>query len=211
MQARTISLLLAGFAMTGSIQGQTNFIYDQQSATEGANAETGGSLNFAQPYGQSFTPSFNSVGFIRLWMYDNYPSNGLGAVVFVNLLSNSISGPILGSTDPVTLADGFGSGGNQVYPNFFFSNPVSLVTGVTYFLQPIVQTGDVVTVNADITYNYPGGNAFYQGAANPNHDLWFREGVITVPEPSVAALGAVGLAGWVGWLVRRRVRAAQKV
>ncbi|MBI3880677.1 MAG: PEP-CTERM sorting domain-containing protein [Verrucomicrobia bacterium] len=207
MQARTISLLLFGFAMTSSIQGQTNFFYDQQSAIEGASAETVGSINFAQPYGQSFVPTSNAVGFIRLWMRDLNAGNGLGADVFVNLRSNSISGPILGSSETVSFTDGFGGPGDRIYPDFFFTNPISVVPGVTYIFQPVVQSGDSVSVFADSTYNYSFGDSLYQGAVQTGIDLWFREGVITVPEPSSVSLGLAGAAalGWWRWCRNRRL------
>src|SRR5450759_4846854 len=92
-------LLLTGFSLTIGAVGQGTFIYDQQSADETVLAgEGGGILQSNQPFGQSFTPTFSSINFIRLWLADGLPGNGLGATVFINLRTNSISGPILAST-----------------------------------------------------------------------------------------------------------------
>jgi hypothetical protein len=58
---------------------------------------------------------------------------------------------------------------------------------VTYFFQPVVQSGDSWSVVAYNSYNYQGGNAFEQGLSLPSIDLWFREGIV-VPEPSSLSL-----------------------
>jgi hypothetical protein len=86
--------------------------------------------------------------------------------------------------------------------NFFFSAPVPVVPGTTYFLQPVVQSGDAWTTSLDINYKYPGGTIFFSGIADSSFDMWFREGII-VPEPSFVALLLLG-AGVLFW--RRRVR-----
>jgi len=70
--------------------------------------------------------------------------------------------------------------------NFFFSTPVPVVPGTTYFLEVIVQSGDIWGLNT-VPDLYSGGTMFYQGAAQPLQDLWFREGII-IPEPSTMAL-----------------------
>src|SRR5262245_18890354 len=118
--------LLSLAAITANAQGA--FIYDQQSATE---ATAGGGAAFIQrlqPFGQSFTPTLPSVGFIRLLLSDA-GVNGLSSVVYVNLRSNSITGPVLGSTEPVFLPDGFGVFGSSPYTNFFFATPVPVNPG----------------------------------------------------------------------------------
>ncbi|MBI3880679.1 MAG: PEP-CTERM sorting domain-containing protein [Verrucomicrobia bacterium] len=203
MRAFVPILAGVGLALAHHALAQTNFIYDQQSAVEGANAETGGFINGGQPYGQSFIPSSNAVGFIRLWVAEDFtPGNGTGAVVYVNLLSNSITGPILGSSELASLPDSFSG-----YPDFIFTNPVSVVPGVSYFFQPVVQSGDSVFVYADAFYQYSRGDSYYQGALQTGIDLWFREGVITVPEPSSVCLGLAG-AGALVWFLRRRASAS---
>src|ERR1700692_4283490 len=99
-------LLLAGCALPLGAVGQETFIYDQQSADEGALADGGGFLQSSQPFGQSFTPTMLSVGFIRWWLIG--PGTVGDLTIYVNLRQNSINGPILGLTEPVLLPSTFG-------------------------------------------------------------------------------------------------------
>jgi hypothetical protein len=181
-----LSLLL--FMAIGA-NGQGVFIYDQQSADENADAEEILVLQLNRPMGQSFTPTLSSVGFVRLLLADaGPPGNGLGATVYVNIRVDSIMGPILGATEPVFMRDGFGQGtGNRGYTNCFFSTPVDVTPGETYYFEPVVQSGDGWEAGYDTRYGYPGGTLFSKGVPSPSSDLWFREGVYT-PEPSAAML-----------------------
>ncbi len=177
------------FSMSG--YGQSTFIFDQQSVTNDAqSAGSGGGIQSSQPVGQSFIPSFSSVRFIRPLLYDGTQNNNLGATVYVNLRSDSITGPILGSTDPVPFPDNFGRGSNGV-ANFFFPAAVAVTPGTTYYFQPVVQSGDAWGIGAYNNFNYPNGTLFFQGVPNPGSDLWFREGI--VPEPSSIALLSMGI------------------
>ena len=181
---RTPSLSLFVFwatASTGSAQG--TFQYDQQSLNHSIGANVLYDIQGNEPIGESFTPSLSSVGFVQLNPFDSRPNNGLGAMLYVNLRSNSITGPVLGSTFPVFMPEtpsGIG------VTNFFFSTPIPVVPGTTYFLEVIVQSGDIWGLNT-LPDLYSGGTMFYQGAAQPLQDLWFREGII-IPEPSTMAL-----------------------
>jgi hypothetical protein len=166
-------------------QGTITYIYDQQSATESTGGGSLGTIQTNQPLGQSFTPSLSEVGFIRLFTVDRTNNNGIGATLTVNLRSDSIVGPVLGSTAAVSLADGFGG-----YTDFLFATPVQVTPGITYYLQPIVQAGDSWAIIA-YDYHYSGGTLFVNGTASPGFDLWFREGII-IPEPSSAWLAMVG-------------------
>ena len=181
------------FLLALSVRGQGTFVYDQQSVTSDLQ---GGNVVNAQnvAVGQSFTPTFNFLGFIRLGIGGGGNNEGASAMFYVNLMSDSISGPILGSTDPVTIPAGFSAPWN-----FFFSTPVTLTPGQTYFFQVVEQSGDDTWgILGDHDYRYPGGTAFVNGVANPSWDLWFREGIV-VPEPSsalllLAGVGALALA-----------------
>src|SRR5437870_5287481 len=91
---------VALFSVACSAGGQGTLLYDQQSVN---NSLPAGILHDIQPYepiGQSFTPGLSSVGFVRLNLSDAITGNGVGATVYVNLRADSITGPILGSTDP---------------------------------------------------------------------------------------------------------------
>jgi hypothetical protein len=197
---KSYSLTLQTTLMVSALAacGQGTFIYDQSSATN-RSVSGGVAIQEEQPVGQSFTPALSSVGFVQLEFLDANPGNGLGATVYVNLRADSITGTILGSTDPVAMPDRFYYG----ITNFFFSTPVAVSPGTVYFLQPVVQSGDSQWAVADGPYNYPGGTGFEYGQPDPNgFDEWFREGVLT-PEPSS---GLLILAGFGGMFIARRFR-----
>jgi PEP-CTERM motif len=177
--------------------GQGTFIYDQSSAT---NQGFGGGYAFQQeqPFGQSFTPSLTSIGFVQMEFISGPPQLG-GATVYVNLRADSIGGPILSSTDPVFMPYPFAHG----ITNFFFPTLVAITPGTTYYLQPVVQAGNDQWGVIGGPYNYPGGTLFWNGAPDPNgNDAWFREGTF-VPEPSSGVLVLLGIAGM---CAARRVR-----
>jgi hypothetical protein len=191
----TVSAVALLLAMSAHAQG--TFIYDQQSVnSDFTRGESLTTVQTAQPIGQSFTPTLDSINFIRLYLEDR-AFNGMGAAVYINLRSNSITGPILASTEPVFMPDGFAA-----RTNFFFSNLVSVSPGTTLYLQPVVQFGDAWGIYHDRNYGYSGGTAFFAGQADLDFDLWFREGVI-VPEPSSTLLL---LSGAVLVLYARRTR-----
>src|SRR5207244_12889676 len=93
------------FLLTGSAGAQGTLVYDQQSADESSLMEGGANIQPSEPIGQSFTPALSSIGFIRLFVYDIQLGNNIGATVYINLRTNSVSGPILASTEPVTMPD----------------------------------------------------------------------------------------------------------
>lgn len=197
------ALLLTALAA----QGQGSFLYDQQSSTTGANAFGGPVLQDASPYGQSFTPILASIDFVQLAFFDYQAGNSLGATIYVNLRADSITGPVLGATEPVFMSDGFGIGGFTATPtNFSFATTISLTFGAVYYLEPVVQLGDLFGISAG-EYNYPGGSVFYQGVALTGSDIWFREGAV-IPEPSAFAIVLLG-AGVAAWMRRNRRGARQ--
>jgi hypothetical protein len=168
------------------------FIYDQESRTN----QTPGSgfpIGFEQPVGQSFTPTLDSVGFVQFELND-YPGGSVGGNVYVNLWSGSLAtGTLLGSTAPVFVPNG----AFDLITTFLFSTPVTVSSGTTYYLQPILQSGDTTTMTiiGANTYNYSGGTLYENGSPDPNgSDAWFREGIV-VPEPSAGILVLLGMAG----------------
>lgn len=166
---------------------QGTMVFDQTSAPENANGEFANAIQSNQIIGQSFTPSLNGVGFIRLFTGDS-SVNGVGATLYVNIRSGSISGSVIATSTPVFLPDGF-----LGRTNFFFATEVPVTPGTTYYFQPVVQSGDTWQIISDIgqNFSYPGGVAYFHGNPSASEDLWFREGVV-VPEPSVAALVFLG-------------------
>jgi len=113
------------------LHGQGTIVYDQQSSIDESAWPNGAGptiQGITAPFGQSFTPSFTSLDFIRLNLNDPDPVNGSGAVLYVNVRANSITGPILSSTSPVNLANGFTG-----VVSFLFGNTVSLTPGEVYY------------------------------------------------------------------------------
>ena len=169
---------------------QGTFVYDQQSADENTDGdlESTSGIQSLEPIGQSFTPTLSSVGFIRLALGDGHSGNGLGATMDVLLRSDSITGSIIGTSESVTMPDSYGN-----FTDFFFSTPVAVTPGVTYYFQPVVESGDTWAIISVFAFLFPGGTGYYNGTANSYHDLWFREGAVTsTPEPSSVALFLLG-------------------
>jgi hypothetical protein len=196
-----ILILLSFVSLCAHGQGTLTFVYDQQSANETTPGGAAGPISSNQPIGQSFTPSFSSIDFVRFALGDT-TLNDLGATLRVNLRLDSITGNVLASTDPVFMPDNsFG------YINFLFPSSVLVNPGTVYYLQPEIVSGDEWAIVGYNTYNYTGGMAFYQGVARPTQDLWFREGtIVPVPEPSSIALLiiAAGFAAMESWRRRNR-------
>ena len=183
------ALMLAALAA----RGQGTMIYDQQSATNQtpAGGEGGAPIQQEEPMGQSFTPALSSVGFVQMKFDDFHLGNGLGATVYV--LGDSITGTVLDSTTPVFMPDGF----FFAVTNFYFPVAVAVVPGTTYYLQPVVLSGDDHWQVVGRDYGYPGGTFYAFGApSGSGTDLWFREGYL-IPEPpsGLLVLLAAGAAG----------------
>jgi len=191
-------LILAMMVLTSTCSAfaQGTFVYDQQSATNGF-GQAGADIQTSQPVGQSFTPASAFIGFATLQFSDTVVNNGIGSTVFVNLREDSITGNVLTASSPVFMRDSYVG-----TTDFIFPSNVPITPGSTYFLVPVLQSGDDTSIHADF-YNYPGGTAYTFGQPNPGGlDFWFREGYI-VPEPSVACLSLAGVAVAV-WFRRRK-------
>lgn len=173
-----IVLLICGLEAVG----QGNFQYDQQSAVLPQPPNSVANIQGNEPIGQSFTPSLSAVGFVQFELYDGQPGNGQGATLYVNLRSDSMTGAVLATSNPVFMPETPTGGG---LTNFFFSGPAAVTSGTTYFFEIVVQSGDFWRVDRVGDF-YSGGTMFSRGV-DQHRDLWFREGIV-VPEPSVAAL-----------------------
>ena len=182
------------------------FVYDQQSATNPivprGHVGVDGLDIQPDPLTQSFIPAFSAIGFVQLEFQDITGNGNNGATVYVNLWSGSPninSATLLGSTAPVYMPEGFGEF-NPGVTNFYFSTPISLTPGQTYYLQPVVQSGDNPWDIWDPGNTYPNGQLYGSGEFfQPSTDLWFREGV--VPEPTTLAL--FGLGGILAYAFKR--------
>jgi hypothetical protein len=152
--------------------------------------------------GESFVPTLSSIGFAQFYLNDASPvlqSSTLYVILWSGSSANSV---YLGQTAPVTVGP-FSAGATT----FYFSNPVTVTPGSTYFLQPIVQSGDNESAGVVPGYRYANGMAYIYGNAAPVQDLWFSEGIV-VPEPSTFSLAIVGLVGIAA--VSRRLKAKNR-
>jgi hypothetical protein len=211
----TILNLTAAIFIAASLQAhaQGTLVYDQQSTNVPVspfNNYVDGLYIQTAPLTQSFTPSLSAIGFVQ-FEFEDVPGNGNnGATVYVNLWTGSPninSATFVSSTTPVFMQDGFMNDGLGVagVTNFYFSTPITLTPGQTYYLQPIVQSGDNPWAIVTIGDTYPNGQLYGSGAFfQPSTDLWFREGVTSVPEPTALAL--IGLSGILAYVFKRRAK-----
>ena len=182
-------LCAAAAALCCSCFAQGTIVFDQESSTDETPYPYGsfGALRDAvSPWGQSFTPTLPQVGFIRLSFNDGNVNDGLGAAVYVNLRSGSISGPIIGVTRLVDMPSLF-----RGVSQFDFGVTVAVTPGTPYYFEPVLQSGGTWNL-AGWSYNYSGGSVYSGGQPVPQSDLWFREGIV-VPEPHVSAFALLAV------------------
>jgi hypothetical protein len=208
----TIRNLLAAMLVAASFQTHAQgFVYDQQSANGLISTFNNGVDGFyiqTEPLTQSFIPSLSAIGFVQFEFIDPPGNGNNGATVYVNLWTGSPninSATLLGSTTPVYMPNGFMNNnlGLAGVTNFYFSTPVALTAGQTYYLQPEVLSGDNPWAIVVLTNTYPNGLLYGSGSAEqPGSDLWFREGIETTPEPSTLAL--IGVSSLLVFIFKRR-------
>jgi hypothetical protein len=165
--------------------------------------------------GQTFTPTLSSVSFFTFYLQDQHPGNSLGGSFYVQILGPDFA-TVLGTSATVNVPDSYGSvpsGGVDPIAGapveFLFSTPVALTPGTTYEAEifKVNNGGDTFVVDGAQPGSYAGGS--YTGG-NPGDDLYFIEGIASVPEPSSLVLA--GLACSLGTLgyARSKVRADRR-
>jgi hypothetical protein len=149
------------------------------------------------PIGQEFTPTQPTLNVVQLRTSDFQVNNAIGGTLFVNIRAGTISGPLVGTSQVVTLPAGF-TGPGGALTEFDFSSTVPLVPGTVFVIEVVHASGDdwgVGTCNSFGCGNtYPPGRQILLGVPQSGSDLWFAEGT-AVPEPSTWLLLASGLAG----------------
>jgi len=132
------------------------------------------------PLGQRFAPSLNTLNFVDLF----HVWFGSGTATFiVNIHAETITGPVLGTSTILNLNPEYGP------VRFNFDAPVSLTPAQTYVLE-VTQTspGFAGAFNTSLGT----GGMFLQGQPT-SETLWFREGVVVVPEPGTGWLCGLGI------------------
>jgi hypothetical protein len=196
---RNLLAVILFLAVSLHVHAQGSLVYDQESAT-GPTAPY--DIDFLNIQGyesltQSFVPELSAIDFVQLEFSDE-PNNGNnGATVDVNLYEGSpnvFAATLLATTTAVYMPNGFGETTAGV-TTFDFSTAITLTPGQTYYLEPVVLSGDNpwdVMVLGDIvpiTNPYPDGELYVDGSPYTNPiDFWFREGIVAVPEPTTLAL-----------------------
>src|SRR6266511_5033215 len=134
---------------------------------------------------QSFTPSFNAVGFVQLRTLVTSPS-GSQVTVTVNLRQGAYDGPVVSSTDPVVIT-GFADVGT-----FYFPDNIPVAACQMYFFEPALQSLGILEIGFKSPSTYDRGDLIINSVPSGGlGDLWFREGVV-VPEPATPWLICVG-------------------
>ena len=202
MKRLSRSLAVCAFVLLRLSSGlaQSLLQYDQQSSDYLLPPGYGdGSIyqTIQQPFGQSFTPTLTTVGFIQLKLADANPDGNRGATVFVDLYSEALDGNLLASSKALTFPDGF-----RGIATFQFSDPVETTPGDIYYFAPRVSRlttlPDGNFGNSDSweiivgPYPYNRGSVIVGGNAKPYINLWFREGVV-VPEARTSVLLFLGV------------------
>ncbi len=185
-------------------------VYDQQTTNPPSFLGDYFNVQADTPLMQSFVPALSAIGFTQLQFWDMANNGTNGATVYVNLWTGSPNpslATLLGSTTPVYMPNGFGASSAGV-TIFYFSTLIALTAGETYYLEPIVLSGDnpwAIKVNNDFPSEdyYPDGVLYSKGQSE-GIDLWFREGVVSVPEPSTLTL--FGLSSFLVFAFKRRYK-----
>jgi hypothetical protein len=200
------NLLAAIFLITFSVRTHAQGVIDQESAAgpvavQGNGNADGLNIQEDMPLEQSFIPELSAIDFISLEFVD-IPGNGTaGATVDVNLYSGSPYPQIatlLGTTLEVHMPNGFNNNGLGIagIETFGFLTPIALTAGETYYLEPVVLSGDNPWDIITIGNTYPNGQVFEDGSGLPS-DFWFQEGINAVPEPTTLALIGIGILAFI--------------
>jgi hypothetical protein len=176
-------------------------------------------LSTNMPFGQSFTPQRDQVGFLDLKLAVDLfgqpkPPTGqeVSEILALNLREGSITGPVVSSLTPVTITYVVGPGVLLDY-EFAFPTPVSVQAGKLYVFE-LQHISGYNLVNPMVVFPgsgigpeyYTGGDLIYRGMVIRKVDLWFREGVL-IPEPCTVGLLVLGTAALVCSVRRGRSEA----
>jgi hypothetical protein len=175
--------LLAMWGLAASAQAQGTFV-DQHNDSQ---SPTYFSLALS-PTGQEFRPSMNGITFVELITQSGTESDA-SATLQVRIHQGDIAGPVLAESGLLAaLPHVFGG-----IAHFEFQSILALDPGDIYVLEVLQQEPAAPwKVGLDLNGGYVGGRAIRGGGPVEEYDLWFREGVTVVPEPSLLCLLTFG-------------------
>ena len=152
---------------------------------------------------QEFTPGMTALDSVQLWAAWAGP-DVLDTKMDLSIRQGGIDGPVI-----ATSLDGLTPGGSLLPAYYYgpvifrFPDPVALVPGQSYALQPVLvppNTSWVLLGTAGAS-SYPEGRLLSDGSLMPG-DLIFREG-LGIPEPTPLVMLVIGIG--VPWLGRTRL------
>jgi len=169
-------------------------------------------LAFA-PIGQEFTPSMTEMNALEIQIESSVfeiPGRDLSYTgnLVASIRDGSVFGPLLGMSS-LTPVGAQSSGLIRMQ----FPSAIQLTPGRTYVMLIGADfpansgLGILVGSSGGPTSIYPGGNEILSGRSDHNNDLWFREGTVAIPEPSVFVLAVFASAVVFRPFKRKRVNA----
>lgn len=175
-RASLLAALISPLSIAGSVQALE--LYDQQ------NLGMTGSINFKlHTIGQSFTPAFDTLDFVVLFLGCCDTSDPGPVTLRVDIRDGSLAGPIVATTPNVVVPDGTGGAWIQ----FPLSVPISVTPGGTYVIDFVLVSGGTGVISW--SGFYPGGEGFVDGS--PGTDFAFRTGIFTDVAPQTLDPGAI--------------------
>ena len=140
---------------------------------------------------QEFTPALNSMDSAQFSLGQGLmgATSTFGGPVVLNIRQGGVDGPIIAASSTVVVPPAFH--GDIV---FRFIQPVALVPGLVYAMEPFSPTQATLIFDANrppFTPSYQGGRLFCNGQFEGGVDLLFRQGIGLVPEPPTLSLLAI--------------------
>ncbi|MEZ5964245.1 MAG: hypothetical protein R3F56_10405 [Planctomycetota bacterium] len=134
--------------------------------------------------GQEFVPTQSTIEVVDLLIN----AQGAGTTTArVRIRRNTITGPLLGTSDPVTA-----TGTTVREEHFHFPTPVTVTPGARHVVEVVYVSGTRLGVFATATASYAGGRSIFMGAPRATDDLWFEVGLERICDVCQRSLGFAG-------------------
>jgi len=167
MSRTTLMAFLALLLLSGTAQAQ-DYIVDQSCVGD---PSTSNDILYFSPMGQQFVPEFDRVDVVELRIFQHQGYNVPVPTFAVRIRSESITGPLLGTTRPV-VPDSMHYGPLA----FEFAESVDLIPGEVYVIELVPVQWGAYWYLSRTHADYPQGISYIWGNPSPTTDLWFREG-----------------------------------